>query len=201
MAGHGHHHKRFSPDQLEKLHDEQRRKFQPPEPVVSWAAGRMPSRVLDVGVGIGYFAIPLAKALPDARIIALDVEPKMLAALDKRLDREGLAERVDKLMAAADEGPGWGLEAQSVDLVLAINMLHELDYPEEFARRVSEVLAPRGALLVVDWRPDAAIDEGPPRQHRLSEQKAAEIFGTAGLEVIERPVLYTDFYSIALSMH
>lgn len=193
------HAERFSPERMEKLEGEQRRRFQPAEPLVEWAAGRRPDCVLDIGVGVGYFAIPLARRLPGARIIGLDAEPRMLDALAERLAREGLAGRVSALCSEADAGPGWGMPPGSVDLILAVNLLHELDHPGEFARRAAEALAPRGALLLVDWRPDAPGENGPKRASRIAEARAVEIFAAAGLTLLERLPWYMDFYALAFS--
>ncbi|NMB77384.1 MAG: class I SAM-dependent methyltransferase [Myxococcales bacterium] len=196
MPGHDGHERRFSPEKIEKLEGEQRWRFQPAEPLVEWAAARRPSRVLDVGVGVGYFSIPLSQRLSAAHVIGLDVEPRMLDALSERLRREGLAGRIALLQAAADGGPGWDLAPGSIDLILAVNLLHELDEPGEFARRGAAALAPGGALLIVDWSPAAPAEQGPPQEHRIAESRAIEIFSEAGLALLARPPLYRDFYSL-----
>ncbi len=88
------------------------------------------------------------------------------------------------------EAPG------SFDLILAVNMLHELDEPGEFARRAVRTLATGGALLVVDWSPAIPTEQGPPKEHRIAESRAIEIFSEAGLALRARPPLYRDFYSL-----
>ena len=55
--------------------------------------GRTPRAVLDVGCGPGAQTVCLARALPDARILALDVLAEMVEEANRRLTEAGFAGR------------------------------------------------------------------------------------------------------------
>jgi len=67
-----------------------RRLVQNPEKVIEPYV-REGDTVLDVGPGMGYFSIPLAKIVGEkGRVFAADVQSQMLNALQKRAKRAGV---------------------------------------------------------------------------------------------------------------
>jgi SAM-dependent methyltransferase len=81
--------------------------------------------ILEPGCGMGYFTLPLARMVgPTGRVIAVDVQPKMLSALSRRARKAGLAERIDIRSAAADR-LGIADLAGAVDFAALIHMVHE----------------------------------------------------------------------------
>jgi predicted O-methyltransferase YrrM len=75
------------------------------------APGAAPPRILEVGTAIGYGALLLARAAPEARVVTIDRDPEMLARARGYLERAGVAERVElvegEALAALErvEGP------------------------------------------------------------------------------------------------
>ena len=66
--------------------------------------------VLEPGCAMGYFTLPLARMVgPEGRVIAVDIQPKMLAALERRARRAGLIERIEIREAGPD---GLGVRGQ-----------------------------------------------------------------------------------------
>jgi SAM-dependent methyltransferase len=52
--------------------------------------------VVDVGCGMGYFTIPLARiAGPGGKVIAVDLQQRMLDALVRRAEKAAVADRID----------------------------------------------------------------------------------------------------------
>lgn len=104
---------------------------------------------MDLGCGIGYFTIPLARlAGPTGRVTAVDVQPRMLAGVRRRSERAGLGSRITLLEAdagAADLGGPF-------DLALAFWMLHEVPNKGSLLRQLSRALTPRGRLVFVEPR-------------------------------------------------
>ena len=108
--------------------------------------------VLEPGCGMGFFTLEAARlAGPRGRIVAVDVQPKMLAALVRRARRAGLADRIDTRLAAP-ASLGIGDLAGTVDVALALHVVHELPDPERFFAEVSASLKPGGALLLAEPR-------------------------------------------------
>lgn len=103
--------------------------------------------VLDVGPGMGYFTLPLARMVgPNGTVIAADLQPQMLAGLRRRAERAGLASRIQLHRSQPDQ---LGVDTP-VDFALAFWMLHEVRDPTAFLGQIHAVLKPGARLLVVE---------------------------------------------------
>jgi SAM-dependent methyltransferase len=108
--------------------------------------------VLEPGPGMGFFTLEAARRVgPRGRVVAIDLQPRMLAGLRRRAARAGLAERVE---ARESNGDVLGIAdlAGKVDLVLALWMVHEVPDAGRFFGEVRAALAPGGRVLVVEPR-------------------------------------------------
>jgi len=104
--------------------------------------------VLEVGPGMGFFSLELAHKVGVAgRLVAVDVEQKMLDALEKRAVRAGLADRID-LRLAGHQGLGITDLVGQVDFVFAFWVVHELPDEAAFFRDIMSMLKPGGTMLV-----------------------------------------------------
>ncbi len=103
--------------------------------------------VLDVGPGIGYFTIPLAEMVGDnGRVIAADIQQKMLAAIKKRAERRGMQERIDLKLSLPDS-----LDVKTkVDFILAFWMVHEVPNKQRFFAELYSLLKDDGKFLMVE---------------------------------------------------
>ncbi len=126
-----------------------RRLFQDPAKIVGPYV-REGMTVLEPGPGMGFFTLELARRVgPRGRVVAVDLQERMLAGLLGRARRAGLSERIDARLAT----PGsLGVDdlAGRVDLVVAFAMVHELEDPGRFFGEVRRVLAPGGKVLVAE---------------------------------------------------
>jgi ubiquinone/menaquinone biosynthesis C-methylase UbiE len=76
--------------------------------------------IVEAGCGMGYFTLPLARMVGAAgRVIAVDIQPKMLAVLSRRARKAGLSERID-IRAAEPESLGIADLSDAVDLAAPI---------------------------------------------------------------------------------
>lgn len=137
--------------------------------------------VADVGAGSGYFTLPLARRVgPEGTVYAVDVQPEMLDILRDKL----AAADVDnvELVLGADDDPR--LPEGVVDLVLLVDVYHELEYPREVLQEVVRSLAPGGRVVLVEYRaedPDLPILP----LHKMSEAQVKKELTPLGLEWIE----------------
>ncbi len=123
-----------------------RRFIHNPEKMLSPYAA-MGMTVLDVGCGMGYFSIGLAKLVGDEGcVIAADVQPQMLNALEKRAENEGVADRIRIHRCEPDN---LGVEAP-VDFILAFWMVHEVPDTGIFFRQIRLCLKAKGKLLIAE---------------------------------------------------
>jgi ubiquinone/menaquinone biosynthesis C-methylase UbiE len=104
-------------------------------------------QVIDVGAGMGYFSIPLAKLVgPTGRVTAIDLQPQMLSALARRAKRRGVAERIATHLATS---ASLGCQARA-DFILAFWMAHEVPDQRGFLLELYHLLKPGGLLLLVE---------------------------------------------------
>lgn len=146
--------------------------------------------VADVGAGTGYFAVRLARAVPQGQVIATDIEPDMVRYLEERARREQLS-NLRAVRASHDKS---GLAPNSVDAILIVHVVHHLGDRARYAHDLAAALRPGGRLLVVDFSP--AAHRGPPAHMRLApETLIAELAG-AGLTAKVSPITLPDQYIV-----
>jgi len=122
---------------------------QRPSHVLDVAGVRAGARVCDFGAGSGYFTVHLARRVgPTGRVFAVDLQPEMLTLLRQKLTREGLS-NVTPVLAKASEP---SLPAASVDLVLMVDVYHELERPDLTMAQLRAALAPGGRVVWVEYR-------------------------------------------------
>ncbi len=106
--------------------------------------------VLEPGPGMGFFTLEAARRVgPEGRVVAVDLQPRMLAGLRRRAERAGLAGRIDAREARPD-ALGVADLAGRVDLVLAFAMVHELPDAGRFFAELRAALAPGGKVLLAE---------------------------------------------------
>ena len=106
--------------------------------------------IVEPGCGMGYFTLPLARLVgPAGRVVAADVQPRMIDGLVRRAKRKALADRIVPIVCGSDAAE---LEAfaGSADLAVAIHMLHEVPDRARLLGRLAAVVKPGGTLLVVE---------------------------------------------------
>ena len=133
------------------------------------ALGIKPGHVVaDVGAGSGYYTVRLAKQVgPFGRVYATDIQPEMIAFLQQRLAR-GRIDNVE-LVQATETNPR--LPDGTFDLVLMVDVYHELSQPQEVLRRLRRALRPDGRLVLIEYRkesPWVPIRE----EHKMSVEEA-----------------------------
>jgi len=100
--------------------------------------------VMDVGCGMGYFSLGMAKLVGDSgRVIAVDLQQQMLDIMQKRAAKAGVAPRIEPRLNEADR-----IDLSSrVDFILAFWVVHEFPDPASFFRNGAALLKPAGKLL------------------------------------------------------
>jgi len=103
--------------------------------------------VLDIGPGMGYFTIPLAKMVgPSGIVIAADLQRQMLDGLRRRAEQAGLLDRIQLHLSQPDQ---IGVTTP-LDFALAFWMLHEVRNQDSFLAEIFHTLKPGARLLLVE---------------------------------------------------
>ena len=136
--------------------------------------------VLEPGPGMGFFTLEIARLVgPSGRVVAVDVQPRMIEALQRRARKGGLLGRIDARAVSAASMELDGLDG-SFDFVLAFAVVHELPSAANFFREAARAMKTGASLLLAE--PGGHIDEA-----EFAQEIAAA--ADAGLSVIDRPSL------------
>jgi 2-polyprenyl-3-methyl-5-hydroxy-6-metoxy-1,4-benzoquinol methylase len=111
-------------------------------------------RVLDCGGGSGSLAVPLAAQ--GAVVTVVDVSIDALATLMRRAAEAGVSDRVTAVQGEA-ESLAELVAAETFDLVLAHDVLEDVQNPVLVVRQIATVLRPGGVLSVVVANPVAGV--------------------------------------------
>ena len=149
-----------------------REEFEQPEKVVDALKLQKGMIVADIGAGVGYFSLRMAKRVgPTGVVLAVDIQPEMLALLKKNQEREGLTNVEPILGTVADPH----LPQDMIDLALLVDVYHECQYPEEMITQIRNSLKKNGRLVLIEYRgEDPAVPIKP--EHKMTvKQVLAEI--------------------------
>lgn len=149
------------------LDREDREATEKPEHVLDVLAVRQGMTVADVGTGSGYFAVRVARRVaPTGRVLATDLQPEMLELLRAKTRAAKLTNVVPLLATESDAK----LPRGQLDLVLMVDVYHELPHPAETLAQVRAALRPNGRLALVEYRgEDLAVPIKPDHKMTLRQ--------------------------------
>lgn len=135
------------------------------------------SVVADIGAGSGYFTFPVAARVPEGRVIAVDIQPEMLAIIESRRDNAEL-DNIDTVLGSAEDP---NLAPGSIDLAFIVDAYHEFSHPYEMGAAIATALKPGGRLVLIEYR---AEDRSVPIKplHKMSEAQVRREMAALGLE-------------------
>jgi len=136
--------------------------------------------VLEPGPGMGFFTLELARLVgPSGRVIAVDVQPRMIAGLKRRLAKAGLSDRVDARISPPDSMALNDL-AGKIDFALVMAVAHEMPSADRLFSEAAAAMKPGATLLLAE-----------PAGHVKEELFAKELQAAAqaGFAVVERPMI------------
>jgi FkbM family methyltransferase len=136
--------------------------------------------IADVGAGSGYHSALLSKMVGNGKVFAVDVEPEMIAYLNKRIKQEKLS-RIVPVLSTEQK---LSITENTVDMVLLVDVYHEFSYPYEMALSMLSALKPGGKLVLVEFRSE---DPKVPIKtiHKMSLVQAIKEFKAAGFKFVK----------------
>lgn len=120
--------------------------------------------VCDLGAGTGYYAVRMARLVGHAgKVYAVDIQPKMLELLGKRLASAGITNITPVLGSETETN----LPPDSQDLIILVDVYHEFAKPQAMLRSIRTALKQDGRLVLLEFRKeDASV---PIRlEHKMS---------------------------------
>ena len=198
--GHGHahgqhHHGRHgNPEDLAgyiaKMEDPARDAWQKPAEVLRALGVRAGQTVCDIGAGPGYFALRLARG--GARVLAVDVEPQMVAVLRDRVQQARV--NVTPVLGLPDDPL---VPDHACDLVLVVDTFHHFPDGVAYLRRLGRALAPGGRLVNIDFH-ERELPVGPPVEHKVARAAFLHAAEAAGFTLAREETFLPYQYFLIL---
>ncbi|HSW57578.1 MAG TPA: class I SAM-dependent methyltransferase [Dehalococcoidales bacterium] len=135
-------------------------------------------KILDVGPGMGYFTIPMARLVGESgQVIAADLQTKMLEGIHRRAVRAGVQDRVVLHQSSPDK---LGVDGP-LDFALSFWMMHEVTSKAGLIADIRSVLKPGSLFLLAE-----------PKLHvtYATFAHSVEIAQKAGFKIVERPSIF-----------
>ena len=177
--GHG---RLFPPSDLGLLEAPDRDLWQRPDQVMDAMGIADASVVADIGAGSGWFTIRLARRVGSQGLVyAEDVQPEMINAVTRRVQREGLT----NVRAVRGQNSDPKLPAGSLDAALVVDAYHEVEDRVTMLANLARALKPQGRIGVVDFRLDGT-GPGPSPEERVSPDVVVKDAAKAGLRLVRQ---------------
>jgi ubiquinone/menaquinone biosynthesis C-methylase UbiE len=169
----------FPPDQLGMLEGPDRAAWQRPEQIMDALRIAEGSSVADLGAGAGWFTVRLANRVgPNGRVYAQDVQPEMIEAIKRRVEKAALKHVLPILGTQSDPR----LPVQ-MDAVLMVDSFHEMRQPLVMLRSVAAAMKPTGRLGIVEFT-KKGLGPGPPMDERVEPERVIRDAEAAGLRLL-----------------
>jgi ubiquinone/menaquinone biosynthesis C-methylase UbiE len=135
--------------------------------------------VCDLGAGTGYYAVRMARIVGETgQVYAVDIQPRMLELLGKRLASAGIKNVVPVLGGETETK----LPDGSQDLIILVDVYHEFAKPQEMLRSISKALKADGVLVLLEFRKE---DTSVPirLEHKMSIEEVRAELGAEGFRI------------------
>ena len=147
--------------------------------------------ICDLGCGNGFYTLLLAQRVgPAGKVYAVDIQQRMLDLLDERLGARALHNVTPVLATATDPK----LPAGDLDLVLMVDVYHELSHPAEVLASVRASLGPRGRLVLVEFRQEDPLVPIKPL-HKMSQVQVLREIRANGFKLVDHRL---ELYGVRL---
>jgi SAM-dependent methyltransferase len=163
------------------LERDERERLEQPEKVLDLLKLTPGQMVADIGAGIGYYSLRLARRVgPQGRVLATDIQPEMIARLRVNMKKAKVS-NIDPVVCTPTDAK---LPSGTLDLALMVDVYHELANPEETMAQVRRALKPDGRLVMIEYRgEDPTVPIKP--EHKMTLAQIREELTPMGFRIQE----------------
>jgi len=136
--------------------------------------------VADFGAGSGHFTFPLARTVgASGKVYAIEIQREILDRLRTDMSQMPGINNVQFVWGDIDNDHGSTLADKSLDRVVIINTLFQLENKPMAAKEIFRVLKDNGKVLVMEWS-DSHGHLGPHPEAVFVEEKCLKLFEENG---------------------
>ena len=106
------------------------------------------SKVADVGAGSGFYTFRIANRVPKGKVYAVDIQQEALNYINNKAEKQ----KVDNVITVLGTEKSPNLPENTLDLVIMVDVYHELAFPKEMLENIKKSLNPTGKLLLIEYR-------------------------------------------------
>lgn len=137
--------------------------------------------VCDMGCGNGFYTLQLAEMVgAKGRVYAVDIQQEMLHLLDERAE----AAEIDNIEPVLGSVIDPRLPEGKLDLILLVDVYHEMSHPEHMLKAMRKALRPGGRMVLVEFRledPEVPIK----LLHKMSKEQIMKEIPPNGFKLVE----------------
>ena len=134
--------------------------------------------VADLGAGTGYYSVAAGMLVPKGKVYAVELQKDFLTKIKHKIAEARLG-NVECFWGNVEKKGGTKIGDNVVDVVVASNILFQVEDKESFVLEIKRILKQKGKVLLIDWSP-ASIMKGttivPPNKAREMFEKKGFIF-------------------------
>lgn len=149
--------------------------------------------VCDIGAGSGIFTIPAAK-ITNNQVFALDINDEFLGIINEKAREE----RLTNIMTMKAAGEHYDIEANTVDFVILVTVLHEIENKDILLAELKRIMKSTGRAAVIEFH-KRETPMGPPVAHRIGREEVVEAFDRYGFSKSDEFQLGDNLYCVTFS--
>ena len=138
------------------------------------------SVVADIGAGSGYYTFRISPLVREGKVYAVDIQEEAVNYIRKRSEEL----EIENVIAVKGTEKSPNLPEVELDLVIMVDVYHELAYPQEMLSAIYKSLKPHGKILLLEYKgEDPSIPIKP--LHKMTEKQAEKELIANGFELVK----------------
>ncbi len=138
--------------------------------------------VADLGAGTGHYTLAMGELVPRGKVYAVELQKDFLTTIKNRV-AEAHLNNVEIIWGNVEKLGGTKIGDNIVNVVVASNILFQVEDKEKFVEEIKRILKPKGRVLLIDWSESSVMG----RTAIIPKNKARSLFEKKGF-VLEREI-------------
>ena len=138
--------------------------------------------VADLGAGTGHYSVMLGVFVPRGKVYAVELQKDYLETIKNKVKEAHLG-NVEIIWGNVEKIGGIKIGEAIVDVVIASNILSQVEDKEKFLLEIKRILKPQGRVFLIDWSDPSVIGV----TNIISKNKAKEMFEQKGF-IVEQEI-------------